>query len=248
MDQNPKVLLSSDSLSSDLLWNFRLQAKNLTIVMEQNMPRVPERALSENLDLLLLDLDLLDDELLQMIRMLREQLACPLIVLLSSWDAGSTLMLYDAGVDDCIMKPIQVELFIAKVNAWLRRRMVMPVEMLNPLRVGRTFLNPPEKVLTIGLEKAIRLTNIEVRVLYVLMSRAGHTVQTDELINLVWRNKEDVCRAILKNSIYRLRQKFETEITNLECIHTVNGLGYKFEPVEILSQLVERPVDMAESV
>jgi len=229
MEQLPKVLLFSNSLSSGLIWKFRLQAINLSILMEPNMSQVVERALVENPDLILLDFGLLDDFALKMTRKLREQQACPLIVLLGTRDAGSALNVYGAGVDDCVIKPVEVELFIAKINAWLRRRMVMPLEMLNPLRVGELYLDPPGKVLTIDGGIIIRLTNIEVRLLYVLMSHAGRTLQTDDLISLVWKNKEDVCRAILKNSIYRLRQKLESEPANLHCIYSVTGFGYKFD-------------------
>ncbi len=225
----PKVLLSSNSQSSGLIWQFRLQVKNLSILLEPNLSQVTERALLENPDLILLDFSLLDDMTFQVIRKLREQQACPLIVLLGARDAGSALKVYEAGVDDCIAKPVEVELFIAKINAWLRRWMVTPVEMLNPLRVGQVHLDPPEKVLTVDGSIIIHLTNIEVRLLYVLMSHAGCTIQTDDLISLVWKNKEEVCRAILKNTIYRLRLKLESEPANLHCIYTVTGFGYKFD-------------------
>ncbi len=229
MEPLPKVLLSSNSLSSGLIWQFRLQAKNVSILMEPNLSMVVERALLENPDLILLDFGLLDDAAFQAVRKLREQQACPLIVLLGTRDAASALKVYEIGVDDCIVKPVEVELFIAKVNAWLRRRMVMPVEMLNPLRVGQVYLDPPGKVLTVDGGIIIRLTNIEVRLLYVLMSHVGRTLQTDALISLVWKEKEEVCRAILKNTIYRLRLKLESHPANLHCIYTVTGFGYKFD-------------------
>ena len=229
MQQLPKVLLSSNSLSSGLIWQFRLQAQNLSIVMEPNLAQVIERALVENPDLILLDFGSVDEVSLQLLGKLREQQACPLIILVASSNADSALDMYEAGVDDCIIKPIEVMLFAAKINAWLRRRMVMPVEMLNPMRVGRVYLDPPEKELTVSDRIVVRLTNIEVRLLYVMMSHYGRTIQTDELIALVWKNKEEVCRAILKNTIYRLRQKLESEPANLHCIYTVTGFGYKFD-------------------
>ncbi len=229
MEQLPRVLLSGNSLSDGLMWQFRLHAQTVCLVMEPNLPQVAERALAENPDLILLNLGSLDETVLRLVRTLREQQACPLIVLLASCDAEMALSVYEVGVDDCIIKPVVVELFVAKINAWLRRRMVMPVEMLNPLRVGSVYLDPVEKTLTLDNRLAVRLTNIEARLLYVLMSHAGRTFQTEELITLVWKNREEACRAILKNTIYRLRQKLESEPAHLHCIYTVTGFGYKFD-------------------
>ncbi len=127
MEQLPRVLVSSNSQSSGLIWQFRLRAKEISILLEPNFSQVAERALVENPDLILLDFGLLDETVFPMIRRLREQHACPLIVLLANWNAGSALVFYQAGVDDCIIKPVEVDLFIAKINAWLRQRVIMPV-------------------------------------------------------------------------------------------------------------------------
>ena len=229
MNQQPKMLVSSDNLSTGLLWEYRTKAKSITIIMEPNFLSIAERIELINPDIVLLDLEHVNAIDIQMIRKLREEQACPLIVMLTGWDADSTMTVYDAGADDCIIKPIEVDLLIAKINAWLRRRMVMPVEMLNPLRVGKFYLDTPAKILNINGGTAIHLTNIEARLLYVLMSRMARPVLIDELSHLVWRNGEDVCRTILKTTIYRLRQKLESESVQWPCIQTVPG-GYRFEP------------------
>ncbi len=231
MEMLPKVLMASDSLSSGLLWNLRVQAKNIELFMEPNLSLVVKRSRDENPDLIMLDLTPLTKKGLDLIHDIREEQAGPVLVLISNQEADSLGQLYATGADDCIVKPIEPAILLAKINAWLRRCSVIPVEMLSPLRVGKVYLNTPEKVMSINEGLSIRLTNIETRLLYVLMSRAGHAVSKDELINLVWRNKEDVCRDILNNVIFRLRQKLEVGPAALHCILTVPGVGYKFECV-----------------
>src|SRR5512138_3003777 len=144
------MLVSSGNLSTGLLWEYRVKAKNVTIIMEPNLLRITERIDLINPDIVVLDLEHVNEIDLQVIRRLREQQACPLIVLLSGWDVDAMLRVYEAGVDDCVIKPIEVDLLIAKVNAWLRRRMVMPVELLNSLRFGKFYLDAPAKILNIN--------------------------------------------------------------------------------------------------
>jgi two-component system KDP operon response regulator KdpE len=197
--------------------------------MVPTLQKLTERAMVENPDLILIDLDLLDEPAIQTIRNLREQQACPVIVLISPWNAESSQRIYDTGVDDCVIKPVEAKLLVVKVKAWLRRRIIIPMEMLNLLRVGKVLLDPHQKVLIIDESVFVRLTNIEVRLLYLLMSQAGRIYHVDEMCTLVWKSNEEVCQAILKNTMIRLRNKLESGPANLKCIQFVTGYGYKFD-------------------
>jgi DNA-binding response OmpR family regulator len=115
------------------------------------------------------------------------------------------------------------------MNAWLNRSMTVQADNLDPLRVGTIILIPTENVVSLDNGSVIHLTNTETRLLYVLMSRAGRTFPTRELIQRIWKEKEEAGLDILKNSIYRLRQKLEAQPANLHCILTVPGVGYKFD-------------------
>ncbi len=230
MNSVPKILMSSSGLTTGLLWKVRAASKNLAIITEPNLTSIVELAQVENPDLILLDLNPVTEKGLELINQLREEQSAPLLILITIQDTEQVLSIYEAGADDCISKPIEPEVFLAKINAWLRRRMAMPVEMLNTLKAGKIYLDPPNKILQTTMGAIIRLTNIEVRLLYTMMSRPNRPISTDELIELVWKNKEDVCRAILKNTIYRLRQKLESEPAKLRCIITVTGFGYYFDP------------------
>lgn len=229
MEHLPKVLMFSYRLSTGMLWRYRLEENGINLVTEPNMTQMVERAQAENPDLILLDFDLFDRFTVPTIRKLRVEQSCPMVVLLTAWNADSAVEIYHAGVDDCILKPVDTEVFVAKINAWLRQRMVVPAEMLYTLQVGKMLLDPGENTLRLENGILVRLTNIEFRLLYVLMSHVGRTFQPEDLIALVWNNKDDVCWAILKNTINRLRQKLESEPANLRCLYAVTGFGYKFD-------------------
>ena len=225
----PKVLMASDSLSNGLLWNLRLQAKNIAFVTEPNLSQVVQRTLVESPDLIVLDLNSRNPTGMNLIRELREAQTVPLLILLSIQDTDLVLKVYELGADDCIVKPIEPEIFLAKMNAWLRRAWMVSTKMLEPRRVGKVYLVPMDRMVSIDGGVSLRLTNTETRLLYILMSRAGRTIPTEELLQLVWTGKEEAGGDILKSMVYRLRQKLEAEPTKLHCILTVPGVGYKFE-------------------
>lgn len=229
MEQNPKVLFSSSSLTSEFASLFPPEAKDVRVLMEPDHQKLIERASAEAPDLILIDFGLLDETALQMLRLLREQQACPILVLLPIWTAESALSLYEVGVDDCLIKPVDVKVVTAKIYAWLRRRVIMPVEMLNFLRVGKIFLDPHQKALIVDDTIFIHLSNIETCLLYVLMSRAGRSVPMEDLVTFIWKSKEAECQKILMNTMVRLRQKLELGPANLQCISSVTGFGYKFD-------------------
>ncbi len=224
----PKVLLASDSVSSGLLWNLRLQAKNIAFVAEPNLSLVVRRALDENPDLIVIELNPRNPKGMDVIRELREVQTVPLLILLSIQDTDLVLKVYEDGADDCIVNSIEPAIFLAKINAWLRRALMVSTKMLDPLRVGKVYLVPMDRLVSIDEGCSFRLTSTETRLLYVLMSRAGRTIPTKELIERVWMEKEDG-EDTLKSMIYRLRQKLETQPATQRCILTVPGVGYKFE-------------------
>jgi two-component system, OmpR family, KDP operon response regulator KdpE len=229
MSVMPKVLIASDSVSSGLLWNLRLLAKNITIITEPNLSQIVRRSLAENPDLIVLDLNLQDSKGMNLIHELREVQAVPLLILFSIQDADMVLKMYEAGADDCTDKTIEPVLFMAKINAWLQRSLAVPSETLDPLRVGKVLLIPLDRVARLANGCLIHLTSTETRLLYVLMSRAGHTILTEELISRVWREKDTVGNDVLKNMICHLREKLKAEPANLNCILTIPGVGYKFD-------------------
>jgi len=60
-----------------------------------------------------------------------------------------------------------------------------------------------------------------------LVSRAGHTVTTEELNQRVWGYTGEADNTMLKNVVYRLRRKIESDPANPLIIQTVAGVGYK---------------------
>ena len=139
---------------------------------------------------------------------------------------GTAIRLNQAGIDDYLHKPVSPSLLLAKVKVWLKRSASISIDVLNPIRVGTLQLFPSEK--TILWEKgAVRLTNLELRLLYYLMNRSGQIVTIGELNQRVWGYSTEADNTMLKNVVYRLRRKIEADPANPLIIQTVPGLGYR---------------------
>ena len=224
----PKVLVITNTQSTGPLLIFGLQKMQLVVVVESVLTNVIQRWSDEIPDLIVIDIKAPEAQIINLIKRLREEVITPILLLTQFSTEDFLLEAYAAGIDDCILKPINPSLFYAKVEVWLRRSWSVPTDTLASLHVGRFRLLPSERTIVLDDCDAIRLTNLELRLLYCLMSSVGQTLTTEELNRRVWgySNVKDI--TMLKNVVYRLRRKIEKEPAHPLIIQTVAGVGYKF--------------------
>lgn len=222
----PKILVVGNLQITSPLWGSSVTQPLLNIILETNPGRALQRSAEILPDLVVFNIDS-ESLAIELIRKLRDEAVLPMLFLTSSRSDTFMLEVYQAGVDECILKPIHPALFHAKIKAWLRRSWNVPVDMLDPLRVGSFHLVPLDRALELDNSGPIHLTNLELRLLYYLMGRPGRTVTTDELCQRVWGPGGGGDVATLKNMIYRLRQKIEKDPTRPHYVHTVAGVGYR---------------------
>ena len=222
----PKVLIVSNRPVTGPLWIFSLQQEKVIVVLETNPTEALPRWEKEIPDLLLLDIHLSRASTLELIRRLLGEMLIPIILLVPGWSGDEILEAYQAGIDDHLLKPVSPSLLQAKLKVWLKRSASVSIDVLNSIRVGPLQLFPSEK--TVLLQKgAIRLTNLELRLLYYLMSRPGQIVTIGELNQKVWGYSAEADNTMLKNVVYRLRRKIEADPANPLIVQTVTGMGYR---------------------
>jgi DNA-binding response OmpR family regulator len=223
----PKVLIVSNQQTTGPLWVFSLQQQKLNVVLEAVPTNTLARFEKETPDLIILDINLPEAQTLDLIRDLRAETLTPIMLLASARTEEFALESYKAGVDDFLSKPVSPSLFQAKVNVWLRRFGTTSVDFLNPIKVGTLQLFPAEKMVFLKNGSAVRLTNLELRLLYYLMNRPGQIVTIEELNQRVWGYTSEADNTMLKNVVYRLRRKIEADPANPLIIQTVTGVGYR---------------------
>ena len=224
----PKVLIVSNQQTTGPLWVFSLQQQKLNVALEAEPSKTLSRCEVESPDLIILDINQSEALTLELIRTLRAEMVTVIVLLTPARSEEYVIEAYKAGVDDCILKPVSPSLFQAKIKVWLRRSgSLSTADAMNPLKVGTLQLFPSEKMVLLKNGGAVRLTNLELRLLYYLMSRPGQTVTIEELNERVWGYNGEADNTMLKNVVYRLRRKIETDPANPLMIQTVSGSGYK---------------------
>ena len=226
MALNPKILFISNGQTT-VPWALQFIKQYMQVVLESSPAQAFQRWADEAPDLIVIDIEPIELLALRVVNELREQAVIPILLLGSIKTINFILESYEAGVDEYILKPIEPALLHAKIKAWLRRTWSIPVGMLDALKVGDIRFIPAERTLLLEGQPPVRMTNLELRLMYYLMSHAGRTITAEELCQRVWGTDREVNKSTLKNVVYRLRLKVEPDPANPHYIRTVAG-GYQF--------------------
>ena len=223
-----KTLVIYDEAESGLTWSDALKKAGVDATTIQ-IGRDSMDFWSEMLpDLIVLEDFNGEPEELGLCARLRRQATVPILLLTARTDEAFHLRAYRVGVDECIALPIAPQLFVAKVKAWLRRTMTLPTATLDTIGVGGFQLEPAGRRLTTESGQSLRLTNLELRLLLVLMNAPGRAMDQAALIERVWGPYGGGDAVMLKNVVYRLRRKLEPDPRQPRHLLTVDHTGYRF--------------------
>jgi DNA-binding response OmpR family regulator len=221
------ILIVCDEPTTSRIWGLCLSELHCRPLVANSVERAVTIIEESSPDLIVIDVTSRDISGVQMCSALREHAVVPMLLLTPINNETHTLEAYQAGVDDCIIKPISPAIFLAKVKVWLHRSWTVQVESLDKLTIGAYTLEPAKHHL-LGLDgKKIHLSNLEFRVLYLLMSHPNQPFTNEEIIERVWGFNDEGNSALVKNVIYRLRKKIEPNQERAQFIRTETG-GYLF--------------------
>lgn len=226
----PKILVFSDEPDSAVYWASSLMRNNLTAVHQSSFGRAIETWENEVPDMILIDTNGSNAYAQEFVGKLRNETIIPLILLTNAIPENEIIEIYLSGVDDCIIKPVKLMLVILKIRAWLRQTRTLSVDVMDTFQIGDFSLIFSERILTIANKSSVKLTNLELRLLYLLMTNSERTVSYEKIIQRVWGYQSEVDYAALKNVVYRLRKKIELRPTQPQYLITLPEAGYKFMP------------------
>ena len=186
-----------------------------------------EKAKSEKIDLVILDVQLPDMDGREACKLMRKSgFKSPIIMLTGNVSDADMILGLDSGANDYVTKPFKFAVLLARIRAQLRQHDHSEDAVFT---IGAYTFKPASKLLLDDKGGKIRLTEKETSILKYLY-RAGEKVVTrDVLLAEVWGYNSGVTTHTLETHIYRLRQKIEKDPSNSELLVTETG-GYKLVP------------------
>ena len=204
-----------------------LTAPDGTTALHAAAKRVP--------DLVVLDLGLPDMDGTEVIAGLRGWTKVPILVLSGRTDAGDKVAALDAGADDYVTKPFNMDELLARIRALNRR--AEPDNPSTPAAViGHHTIDLTARIITrTGRQPedsahAVHLTKTEWAVLELLLRNPGRLVPTRQILLEVWGPEHESQTNYLRFYLARLRQKLEPEPSRPRHLLTEPGMGYRYQP------------------
>lgn len=240
------LIVEDDNDLADLI-NMHLSFQGHDVVRVTSLELARQALAKQSFDLLVLDRGLDDGDGLSLCQGIRQhqigsQPWLPVLVLTAKDAEKDKVEGLESGADDYLTKPFSVLEFQARVRAMLRRQHFsnpavndpdLPPDVAednqeNVLSFGDLIINPVTHQVEFK-HNAISLTATEFTLLHFLAKRPGRVYSKDELLNAVWQTQFSGYHHTVCSTINRLRTKLNASNDDHKYIHTVWGVGYKFE-------------------
>lgn len=153
----------------------------------------------------------------------------PIIMLTSRGDEMDRILGFELGIDDYVVKPFSPRELVARVKAVLRRS-TSPVDITQePMTFGYLHIDPLRRLVTLRNEP-VALTAREFDLLWVFVRHPQQVLTREQLLNQVWGYEFYGDESTVTVHVRRLREKIEPDPSQPIYVHTVRGVGYKFDP------------------
>jgi DNA-binding response OmpR family regulator len=178
-------------------------------------------------DLILLDVMLPDIDGVSLCRKIRSQNCTTPILMLTARDTvGDRVLGLDAGADDYLVKPFDLNELLARIRSLLRRSggvALPPIYELGELR-----LDPSSCEVSYG-EKFLALTPKEYGLLELFLRNGRRVFSSSQILERLWSLEEPPTEETVRTHIKGLRHKLKAAGAPADLIETVHGLGYRLK-------------------
>ena len=220
-----RILLVEDDPSIREVTAIGLQQAGFTVETASDGKAGLDRFRDGTFDLVLLDVMLPRLDGLEVCRTIRRSSTIPVVMLTARADTIDVVVGLEAGADDYVKKPFEIQELVARLRAALRRAGQLPDDAerlhLGPLEVdlaGRTVARDGRDV---------PLTRTEFDLLAELARHPGQVLGRDTLLDRIWGYDYLGDSRLVDVAVQRLRAKVEADPSAPDLILTVRGAGYK---------------------
>ncbi|GAB3844280.1 response regulator [Dactylosporangium cerinum] len=223
-----RVLIVDDEPQILRALRINLQARHYDVVSAADGTQAIAAVETEHPDVVVLDLGLPDIDGVQVIRALRAWTPVPVIVLSGRRSSTDKIDALDAGADDYVTKPFNIDELLARLRAITRRHGTAgePAQV----RIGRYTIDLTTRDARDDDTGRQHLTRTEWRLLELLVHNPGRLIGHRELLQHVWGPTYVNEVHYLRQFVAQLRRKLEDDPARPRHLLTEPGMGYRFQP------------------
>lgn len=226
------ILVIDDEADSLEMLRLMLTSEGFEVTLASDGRSGIRAAYENHPDAVLLDVMMPRVDGFEVCRRLRDMTEIPIVFLTAKANIEDVVKGFSVGGDDYITKPYKRSELISRLRATLRRSQResdIEAEALFP--TDSIMLDCDKHQLTIR-DQTIYLTPKEFEVLRLMIRHAGKVLSRDAILTRVWGPEFIGDPDLVKQYIYRLRQKVEPDADSPRYIHTIRDRGYYFEAYE----------------
>lgn len=175
-------------------------------------------------ELILLDLMLPGRDGMEVCKEIRSFSSVPIIMITARIEEIDRLLGLELGADDYICKPFSPREVVARIKAVLRRAGGSSMVKARGLVLDESCL----KATLHG--HSLDLTAVEFKLFNYLAAHPGRIFSRDQLMERIYADQRIVSDRTIDSHIKKLRKKIADIVPDEELLHSVYGVGYKFEP------------------
>ena len=222
-----KILIADDDIGVQKLLTRVLEDKDYETVTASNGLSAQMKAEKESPDLVILDMKIPKVEGLEVCKSLREWSQVPILMLSADSSIDTKIKCLEAGADDYVCKPFNIEEVSTRIFVLLRRSQ-------NQMEAAESVVSAADIVIDFRARtvtkagKEVKLTRTEFALLNELVINVGKILSHIDLLKKVWGKEYSDETEYLRVFINRLRAKLETNPANPRYIITTSGFGYMF--------------------
>jgi DNA-binding response OmpR family regulator len=215
-----RILIAEDDSLVAAFVEKGLRASGYSTFLVDDGEQAQHLALTDEFDLLILDMGLPGREGFHVLQELRARGNKIPILVLTGRSERDVVMCLEAGADDYMQKPFHFDELLARVKTRLRSSGTQETDVLS---AGDVRLDLKTRRATVG-EKVVDLTAREFALLETLIRHADSVLSREQLLSHVWGYSFDPGTNIVNVYVNSLRKKLGPQV-----IQTVRGIGYRFQ-------------------
>ena len=188
---------------------------------------------SRPIDLALLDINMPGDDGLTLAREIRSTGNAGIIMLTANSDDLDKIVGLEVGADDYVTKPYNPRELLARVKAVLRRARNGGEETATlgrEVQMGKCRLNLDTRALYEADGTEVPITAMEFDLLRTFAERPNRVLTRDQLLDLAHNKEMEAFDRSIDTRITRIRRKIEIDPGKPDCLRTVRGAGYVYNP------------------